>query len=584
MCAHKVPDQRSFGATTEAVLTWLGGGHRVELSERHERSTHAIAGALVLLGGLLACLAATFAVDGSARWPLPALVPLTVAFGLLVGAVTRATVSGQVRGWPGVVGRGAVAIAVGGVVAELAALVLFSGSIDRRLDEQAARRADSSPAVVQASAALEQTRQTRAALDDAVERARRHRDEALVIARCEYNPSPACPQTRITGVPGAGPETRTANDQLADTQRELDNAVAARDREAPEVDAKITDDEQALARAGQNALGDTDRGLGARWVAMHELTLANPGALLLRLLTLASCILLYVLPLILRLWRGETMHDRHAAARAVSERAELDAETAIAVKRAEVRAAAETLWAEHRLAQARLAVETQTEIDRARHRRRVTEALEAAVHAPREDAPEPVDNDVFLPIAAEADAAGRTAMQLPASAPDVQGEANNLPARDESGGDIVAERFTPTIPDVTKAAARWIRPLVPTIVARAIDTTTQPLRAARQVLEEVEEITFSFKRTRKVTVDSEESLDHPRRRGSAATDDRHGVESSVAESAGPDYGHHRPIGARTEFPPHGGLPARKPRPALAEPDGLGQLGAPEGPPQLPSGK
>ncbi len=50
---------------------------------------------------------------------------------------------------------------------------------------------------------------------------------------------------------------------------------------------------------------------------------------------------------------------------------------------------------------------------------------------------------------------------------------------------------------------------MPPFVAKVIDTTTQPLRTARQVfegvLEETEEITFALKRTRKVTVNSEAS-------------------------------------------------------------------------------
>ncbi len=62
----------------------------------------------------------------------------------------------------------------------------------------------------------------------------------------------------------------------------------------------------------------------------------------------------------------------------------------------------------------------------------------------------------------------------------------------------------PAIPDVTKAAARWLRPFVPPIIASAIDTTTKPLRSARQVFEETEEIHFSLKRTHKVSVQSEE--------------------------------------------------------------------------------
>ena len=114
-------------------------------------------------------------------------------------------------------------------------------------------------------------------------------------------------------------------------------------------------------------IAGADRGLGARWVALQELTLAGAGPFILRLLTIVFFALLSLLPLILRLWIGDTSHDRHAEARAERERAELLAETAIAVKRAEVRAAAENMWAEQQLVQARLAAQpeaapqTQTE-------------------------------------------------------------------------------------------------------------------------------------------------------------------------------------------------------------------------------
>ena len=84
---------------------------------------------------------------------------------------------------------------------------------------------------------------------------------------------------------------------------------------------------------------------------------------------------------------------------------------------------------------------------------------------------------------------------------------DNLPALAE--GDAVAPRregtsLIPMIPDVTKVAARWIRPFVPPIIASAIETTTKPLRSARQVFEETEEIHFSLKRTHKVSVQSED--------------------------------------------------------------------------------
>jgi len=63
----------------------------------------------------------------------------------------------------------------------------------------------------------------------------------------------------------------------------------------------------------------------------------------------------------------------------------------------------------------------------------------------------------------------------------------------------------PNLPELTKSAARWIRPLVPNIVAKAIDSTTHPVRTARQVWEEVEEINFSLRRTHTMTVHSEDS-------------------------------------------------------------------------------
>jgi hypothetical protein len=599
MSAHEVTESRSAASPVAGLLTWLGGGHWRELAERHERSNHAVAGAVVLFGAVLAWLVATLAVSESARWPVLAIVPLTLVFGLLVGAVTRGTASGPGRRWPAIAGRAAVAIAVGVVVGELAALVMFSASIEHRLDERALRDADSSPSVAQTSASLRQTRDARAALDNAVEQGRLHQDQALVVARCEYNPTPPCPQTRITGVPGAGPETRTANQLLADAQHELGNALAARDRQAPELDAKVSREEQALAEARQSVVADAGRGLGARWVAMNDLTFAGTGALMLRLLTIAFFGLLYLLPLILRLWRGETTQDRHASARADRERAELDADTAIAIKRAEVRREAEILWAEHQLTQARLAVEAQAEIDREQQRRRVAEALEAPLRASAQRTFEPVEEDMYLPIAAEAEAASRAQTQLPAGAQDdrvgIPEDVESLPAEVEPSGEVEAddERGTPlipSIPDATKAAARWIRPLVPPFVARVIDNTTQPLRTARQVFEEVEEITFSLKRSRKVTVNSESSdtSDHQPRQ-SAPADEASATRRihSLRETRGHGVGRHEQY---TSWPLPAGdveglsLAERERKLELMERDGPRELRAPEGPRELPPPK
>jgi hypothetical protein len=441
-------------------------------------SANRIGQLLTLVTAALAWLVATLAMAEATDVSMAVIVPLTLLFGLLVGAVSRAIASVPTRGWSGVLGRGAVAVALGAVVGELAAVVVFAGPIDRVLDERAARSADATPAVAQASGELDRTRRARTALDAAVDDAGRQRDAALVVARCEYHPSPACPQTHITGVPGAGPETRTATDFLADTQRQLDTAVANRDRLAPGLDSEIAAREQALEQARATAMKDVDHGLGARWIAMNDYTFTSPGAMLLRLATIAFFVLLVLLPLILKLWRGQTSEDRGAAARAEVERAELAADTAIAVRRAEVRAAVETLWAEQQLASARFAVEAQMEIDREEQRRRVMDAIEPPVPAQSERVTEPTP-------------------ELPAA------EFDNLPALVEAE-EKPGTSLIPTIPDVTKAAARWLRPFVPPIIATAIDTTTKPLRSARQVFEETEEIHFSLRRTHKVSVQSEE--------------------------------------------------------------------------------
>ncbi|OBI51607.1 hypothetical protein A5707_13785 [Mycobacterium kyorinense] len=549
MCAHKAAEPRRAGSRINTVLSWLGGGEWQELSERHERSAHAITGVVVVLTAALAGLVTALTMSESVRWPVSAIAVLALTFGALVGAVARAIVSGPVSGWRGIAGRAAVAVVLGVVVGELAAMTVFAGSIDHRLDAVASRTADSSAAVAQATSDLEQTRNERNALDAAVDKARANRDQALVVARCEYHPTPACPQTNITGVPGTGPETLTANERLAATQQELDNAIGVRDRHADELRAELDAGTAQLAQARHTVVAEADRGLAARWTAMHDITTANAGALLLRLVTVGFFILLSLLPLILKLLRGTTTHDRRAVAHAERDHAEVAADTAIAVKRAEVRAAAEILWAEQQLAQARLAVEAQLEIDRANHQRRVIEALEDP------PASDPVEEDMYLPIAAEAEAASLAAAEQPVPEQTVA-EPENLPAATR------ATPLLPTIPEVTKTAARWIRPLVPTFVARAIDTTTQPLRTARQVFEEVEEITFSFKRTRKVTVDTEEVV-RPARHGSAP-------EHWAGDDADP-RGPRVPLGAVQR---HGG-------PSLAPSTHQGELTERVGPRELP---
>jgi hypothetical protein len=562
MYANNVVETHAADSSVGNWLIWVGGGERPELHERHERSAHAVAGVVVLINVVLGWLVTTLAITQATHRSILAVAPFTLAFALLVAAIGRAIAAGSAGRAPG---RGAVAVTVGlvlgGVVGEFASLAAFSDSIGRQLQQQAAHDAVSAPAVVQASSDLQRIHDARVALDHDVEIARAHRDEALVVARCEYHPTPACPQTRITGVPGSGPENRTANELLADSQRELDEAVAARDRHAPELDVRITDDERVVAERRRSAVEEADHGVGARWVAMQQLTSANPGFLILRLLIVGFFAVLALLPLILRLRRGETTHDRHAQARAERARADLVADTAIAVKRAEVRAAAEIMWAEQQLAQARLAVEAQTEIDRAQLRRRVNAAIEGAKGDPALAA-----EDVYLPIAAA------TAHAT---------EPENLPAVIEPQDAIAAQTIS-SIPDVTRAAARWIRPLVPGVIARAIDSSTHPLRTARQVIEEVEEITFSLRRIRTVTIHSEENPGTTPTRRTAASASEYGPDSDPSSTIAAA----QPLSPRpcsqesTDVQSVVSGPGES-RPELTERDGPAELHSSDVPRQLP---
>ena len=160
-----------------------------------------MAGVIVLITAALAWLVSATALAAAAQVPTGAAVAIGLFLALLVGVVSRAVAAGSTRSVPALAGRALGALAVGVIVGELAALVLFSGSIQRRIDERAVLTTQSVPAVAQAADDLDRVRASRAELDSAVDEARTRRDEALVVARCEYNPSPDCPRLRSPGCP-----------------------------------------------------------------------------------------------------------------------------------------------------------------------------------------------------------------------------------------------------------------------------------------------------------------------------------------------------------------------------------------------
>ncbi|SUA41003.1 Uncharacterised protein [Nocardia africana] len=512
-----------------AMLTWLGGAEAGR-GDRHEGSTYAVTGGVVLLFAVLSGIVVA-AAGVAAHWPAAVVVIVALPATLLVGAISRALATAPLsaqagRGRADRIGRIAVAAITGVLVAELASTVILAGSVDRTLDDRSRRDADSAASVVTARTELDRAAAERAALTQTIARAQADMDQALVVARCEYNPTPQCPQTKITGVPGRGPESQTANAMLDDARGRLNTAEA---RVQP-LDAEIATRQSALEQARTAAYHTGDRGLGARWLAMNDYTTGHPGALLLRLLTIAIGVLLALLPLVLRSWRGESSFDRAVAAHAEADRAARAADTAVAIQRAE-----------HRVATAQLALHADTAIDRERQRKRVIAAignLEIGITEPQRRAVAEFEALAALPPGAQtASATSPTAGALPAAESPARTDpsqeatvtARNLPAQLPSAGlaphapaAVPAAREDakkggglelPVIGTVpfTDTAARWIRPLVPgfvtTALDRTIDTAAAPLRTVRQVFEEAEEITFTLKRTRKVTVNSEDSHD-----------------------------------------------------------------------------
>ncbi|MGW0639928.1 DUF4407 domain-containing protein [Nocardia salmonicida] len=498
------------------LLTWLGGGLAsprrrdpetgADLAFSHEQGRYLVTGAAVssfaLIAGLVALctlLAADVGVVGAALFALV----VAGAAGALGRALATARPGADDDRF-GVAARIGVGVLAGVFVAELAATVLLGGTVDRELDVRAQASAENAPAVVAARTTFDLATADRAALDLSIAKSQADIDRALVIARCEYNPTPECPRTRITGVPGRGPETQTANDMLDDARKQLATAQGR----VEGLDQRVRTESATLAAARTSAIAEGDRGLGARWLAMNSYTASHAGPAALRLLILLAGIVVALLPLLLRWWRGETSLDRRVDAADVADRAQREADAAIAVKRAEVRTETAALRAEHELTAAQLAIEADTVIDRERHRTRIIAAIggfELGFSEPhRKD--DSVSLEPNVPSQLPAGYAQHALPTGPAGAlvPAHQAPVQQAPAPAPTSGGGLELPIIGTVP-FTDTAARWIRPLVPAFVANAFDSATHPMRTARQAFEEVEEVTFTLRRSRKVTVDTQDS-------------------------------------------------------------------------------
>ncbi|GAA5115001.1 DUF4407 domain-containing protein [Haloechinothrix salitolerans] len=486
------------------LMVWFGGGHWRDLADRDERATYQLAGFLVLLNALMAWGVATAAtLSVSSVHPLLAAA-FTLPLGLLVGAFGRVLASRLTRtrrfGLGDVVG-GLVAVLIGLVVGELAALALFAGPVDRALNDKVDQaRAD--VATSEPAQRLERLQQERRELDTDVNAAIAQRNSARAVARCEVDPGPGCPTDQITGDPGLADEAREAQAALAAAERDLARARAERNQDAPGFDRDIAELREQLAADRERAvsLARADSGIDARWQAMHGYTAAHPVALVLRLGVLTFFVALTLLPLLLRLWRGQTEQDRRILARRERLRAEEEADTALAIARAEARTEAAAAHAslppaERAVALAALAERPDVErpVLTATARREGEWATAKALAASGSDGQDAGSSANVVPEAGSAvpaDAAG-TALKRPSGSGDVSrhvpGPLDNLPG---------------PLPSLARAVTGLIPERITQLPAQV---ATNPVKTARTLLEDVEELRVTFTRKRSVTVHEESS-------------------------------------------------------------------------------
>jgi hypothetical protein len=316
------------------LMAWFGGGHWRDVSDRHERSSYQIAGLFVLLNAFIAWGVATFAGVGVSGTAFTDVLPFTVPWGIFVGAFDRSIAgfippygAGILRIRRVLAARVAMAIVLGVIVGELANLWFFARPIDHQMLLDIQRNTQiAQSGVVDSQGVLDGLIREQTSLNSAVDSANTTFQNANKAYICELKPQADCPRDGTsTGVAGDGPETRRRKADLDAASAALDNAradrnqvkvwVQPRDGQPPPtpqtLDAQIT--ELETAKAGQltqaAAVADADRGIDARWRAMHEYTLSETSALTLRLMVILGLIAIDLVPLATKLMRGHTGND-----------------------------------------------------------------------------------------------------------------------------------------------------------------------------------------------------------------------------------------------------------------------------------
>ncbi|MPY80470.1 MAG: DUF4407 domain-containing protein [Actinophytocola sp.] len=269
---------------------------------------------------------------------------------------------------------------------------------------------------------------------------------------------------------------------LAAAERDLALVRAARNQDAPVLDRDIAELRGQLAADRQRAiaLARADSGIDARWEAMHGYTTVDPVAFVLRLGVLTFFVALSLLPLLLRLWRGQTEQDRRILARRERLRAEEEADTALAIAQAEARA--EAVAAHAALPPAERAV-----------------ALAALAERP--DTERPV-------LTATASRAGEWAAPVVLEAGGDAATPTALEPQTSVLGELARRTPGPldNLPGPLPSLARAVTGLIPEQITQLpAQVATNPVKTARTLLEDVEELQVTFTRKRTVTVHEEDT-------------------------------------------------------------------------------
>lgn len=359
------------------LFAWLGGASWRGIGNRHERSLYQLSGFFVVLNGCIAWALFTLAALGiDETTTVVETAPYTVLWGLFVGGFDRSICAKIVdpaepkgKKVAGYVMRGVFAVLLGFAIAEGGALWIFREDIARTMNNNISSQVAESRSMIVGSdddpseraRKLQTLEQQRTQLNTDVDTTQAAYLKAEQLVLCEDKPQSCPPDVlasgQVTGDEGDGPATRARKAERDVAMAARDAAINARNQRADGLNAEI-----AALRTAIN--GDLDRaeevarsadGLPARWRAMLDFT-GDSSGLLMHLMLIGGCVLLDLIPLLLKLWRGSTTYDatvvasrqrrnrvlayegeRHdATLRTQSERARIDEE--LEIGRAELRA------------------------------------------------------------------------------------------------------------------------------------------------------------------------------------------------------------------------------------------------------